>query len=361
MEKSKSIQALRAIAFLGIFLAHAGSVISWPNLSVSVFFMLSGYLLTGNYIDKAPEVTFKSCFTFSYKRIKKLYPIHLITMFLAAALIIAKALKHGDLSGEIPGLIRNVILNIFLVQSWWPDVNVGIALNGVAWFLSAAAFLYFIFPVMLKFLKNSGKTVLAVTGVIFIALQVGSCFLVYRLGSLYRPDEFMNIYNWFCYIFPLFRVGDFFFGGLLYIFTAKHKENNNVAAAGIIEFIVIAAVIAISVLLKAESRFNNAPFWNGTTIYMLMAIGLVFIFAENKGIFTKILTNPVTVWIGDLTPVAFLIHFVVTQYVGNAIYFFDFNLSRIAWIFIYVFEFIISLLISKLLYLIMKKIPRKSN
>lgn len=40
-----SLQALRAIAFLGIFLSHTNCFIQWPWLGVSTFFVLSGFLM----------------------------------------------------------------------------------------------------------------------------------------------------------------------------------------------------------------------------------------------------------------------------------------------------------------------------
>ena len=43
--KIMSLQALRALAFLGIFLSHTNCYIQWPWLGVSTFFVLSGFLM----------------------------------------------------------------------------------------------------------------------------------------------------------------------------------------------------------------------------------------------------------------------------------------------------------------------------
>ena len=43
--KIESIQALRALAFLGIFFAHSHFFISWSALGVCVFFVMSGFAL----------------------------------------------------------------------------------------------------------------------------------------------------------------------------------------------------------------------------------------------------------------------------------------------------------------------------
>ena len=50
-KKIDSLQALRAIAFFGIFISHCG-LIDFGKLGVSVFFIMSGFLMFYNYEDK---------------------------------------------------------------------------------------------------------------------------------------------------------------------------------------------------------------------------------------------------------------------------------------------------------------------
>lgn len=49
--KIQSIVALRAFAFIGIFLLHAGCSINWSNFGVAIFFILSGFLLALNHME----------------------------------------------------------------------------------------------------------------------------------------------------------------------------------------------------------------------------------------------------------------------------------------------------------------------
>lgn len=46
--KIESLQAMRGLAFIGVFLAHAGCKFEWAALSVTVFMTLSGFLLMRN-------------------------------------------------------------------------------------------------------------------------------------------------------------------------------------------------------------------------------------------------------------------------------------------------------------------------
>lgn len=83
-KKLPSLQPLRAIAFIGIFFLHAGALVNWSSLAVSTFFVLSGFLMVYTYIDRDIDLTLKGCFCFALSKIKKLYPLHILMLLLAA-------------------------------------------------------------------------------------------------------------------------------------------------------------------------------------------------------------------------------------------------------------------------------------
>ena len=85
-KRIESLQALRTLAFLGIFFVHSGFFISWSNLGVSVFYVMSGFLMIYTYGERAFDITIKNNLVFSVNKIKKLYPLHIITMICAAIL-----------------------------------------------------------------------------------------------------------------------------------------------------------------------------------------------------------------------------------------------------------------------------------
>ena len=110
----ESLQALRAIAFIGIFLSHAGAPIKWI-LGVSIFFVLSGFLLNYKHSDELLDYSPKGMFKFSIDRIKKLYPLHIITMICAIVLEIVTLIQRGLTIKAIIFLIGKTVLNIFLL------------------------------------------------------------------------------------------------------------------------------------------------------------------------------------------------------------------------------------------------------
>lgn len=78
------IQALRGIAFLGVFLSHTG--LKWfgaaGHWGVSVFLVLSGFLMFVSYSDndRIKRISIRDNIAFSWRKIKKLYPLHICTM-----------------------------------------------------------------------------------------------------------------------------------------------------------------------------------------------------------------------------------------------------------------------------------------
>lgn len=146
-----ALQGLRAVAFISIFISHTGignlgCLGAW---GVSVFFVLSGFLMIYSYFPKENAPCFG--FGFAWGKIKKLYPLHIVTMIFAAvyAIYIGTPLKKT---------LLDVLIHSLLIQMWIPNTKYYTTLNGPAWYLCASFFMYLCFPLMLKiFKKNFSK------------------------------------------------------------------------------------------------------------------------------------------------------------------------------------------------------------
>lgn len=144
----ESLQTVRALAFLGIFASHCG-VTKLGNWGVSVFFILSGFLMVYSYYNKPLNTSFKSCLAFSLKKIKKLYPLHIL-MMLTALVFVAHSLILDYSVKRVILYLGQTVLNVLLLQTWVPSESVYFSLNGVAWYLSVCLFIYACFPPILK-------------------------------------------------------------------------------------------------------------------------------------------------------------------------------------------------------------------
>lgn len=349
----KSIQALRALAFLGIFFLHADFVISWSDLGVSIFYVLSGFLMTRTYENQEMDLSVRGRLRFSVNKIKKLYPLHIITMIFAIILSAVLLVAHGDGIKAYIGLLGNTVLHVFLLQSWVPQLSVNVSLNGVAWYLSATLFLYFMFPHIVSYIRKKRDKFLIIICLAILCIQILSC-----IPWIYFADESGFVYIWFMYCFPVFRLGDFFIGCCL---GRIYRKNTFGGKGVVLQYTIMEiAATAVTVLVfwwLGQNHHDSiilTAFHNWTTLYIPLAVIWVYLFTENKGIITILLSGRLLVGLGNISGPIFLIHYVVILYMNNMLNFFDIKLSKLQQAGAAVLELGVSILAS-LIYIAMEK------
>lgn len=124
--KITSLQIIRAFAFLGIFLSHSGlSAFSGCGVcGVSIFFILSGFLMFYSYgfTNRINSINIRANIIFGLRKIKNLYPLHLLTLILAIPFSIY---GYSALSG-ITRYVKPMLVfftNLTLLQSWLPNTE----------------------------------------------------------------------------------------------------------------------------------------------------------------------------------------------------------------------------------------------
>lgn len=323
-QKIDSLQALRAFAFLGIFFRHAHFYIKWPGLGVSLFFVMSGFLMMYRYNDRDLNSSLKGNIRFAIQKIKKLYPLHIITMLFIIVLNVELMIRNGITLRTILELVGKVFLNITLMQTWFPNSNVNVSLNGVAWYLSVMLFLYFVFPYVQVYIKKSRLYKLCVICVLLLILQVISCIPFICLIGSGNP-----IYIWYMYCFPIFRVVEFFIGCVLAkLYLERNIKDIKASTALICE--ILAVVLTILGFLWMKMIQKNVLFLalqNWTTVWIPLAAIWIVLFAVNKGIITRLFVNKVFIYIGNISAYNFLIHYVVIQYAHRIIQLWKINVS----------------------------------
>lgn len=297
-----SIQALRFLACLCIFTHHC-YITEYVYWGVSVFIVLSGFLMYLNYAQRAAlSLSPGACLRFSVKKLRRLYALHVLAMLPILALEIYTKQEPAHILCESAA-------SLLLVQAWSPEY--AFSLNGVAWYLSVALFLYFAFPYILHLVKRLRRRTgaYAALGAVFAAqLAIGLaaaplCRLVY--GGI--DGGFMR---WFGYVFPPVRCLDFAAGCILgRIFVSRHEEKRVSRAAVGARELGCAVLIAAAIFLfrrcsAVEALGAIAP----AALFLPFACALVYLFADGKGVFPRMLTNRVTVFLGNISAAFFLIH-----------------------------------------------------
>lgn len=304
--RNNAFQGLRAIAFLGIFISHAeignfGYLGAW---GVSVFLVLSGFLMMYNYFPK--DIKLKSGFCFAIDKISKLYILHIISTLLYAAYIIYTG-------GSLKRTIINIILHSLLIQAWIPNIKYSSTLNVPAWYLCVSFFTYMIFPyILIMFKQNfSKKKAISFISIIFI-FEILLSILSFLLNNHDNSVWFST--QWLTYYFPIVRAFDFLAGCCLgYLFLLKKEHNKNHLYE-----IFIFILIALSMVIYAHATLEMRAF-KFTLLFLPSSLCLIWLIAADNGILSKLLSQKPLVWLGNISTYTFLIHGVVIRY-GNAIF-----------------------------------------
>ena len=297
------LQILRAIAFLEIFLGHCGVGFFTGAFGVSIFIVLSGFCMAVNYLPKAdsislsPVVNVKS----AVGKIKKLYGLHLV--MLGVAFLLAKMPSSAE-------AMKRLVLNVLLVQSLSPYSADFFSYNGVAWYLSAYLFICMMAPYVIKLVaKCKDKKCIYVLAAAIYGVMVAAGYLAIR-RPLAMGDNFAF---WFTYIFPGYRILEFALGGILgWIYlNGKECEKTSKVWMTVAELLAVCAFLAvIKVFHKMEGVYDGLCY---TALFTPVSIYLVDVFAKSRGWCMKVLNNPVTIWIGNISSYTFLIHQMVIR------------------------------------------------
>ena len=323
MGKINQIQALRGIAFLGVFLSHTG--LKWfgaaGHWGVSVFLVLSGFLMFVSYSgnSRIERISIRDNIAFSWRKIQRLYPLHICTM---VAMMLFAFIGGAQTPWKL--LILKVGINVAMLQEWLPIKNVSI--NGVSWYLAAAALCYFIFPFVLNFIskiRNRATVTYMIVGIYFA--QIISSYLLSFLPNVNGGNIFLsNMSEWAIYFFPPMRVLDFLIGccaGCLYI----NRDQSRQLQKKIELFVVAEIVLANFFCVMYETHITNVMgeangsylWWTYSIPFTLSSAVLIYLLMNKQSTLGNVITNRITVLLGDISGVAFLIHYVVFQYIKS--------------------------------------------
>lgn len=246
------------------------------NIAVSYFFVLSGFVMILSSSGKR-NISF---FPFIKRRLARLYPIYVLALLLTIGLLI-------DLQ-EISW--NNFFLNLFLIQSWFP--NKALTLNYPGWSLSNEMFFYALFPFLLSSLyRRLRPWIVTVVVVLFwISSQVLFQFLVI---------EYSWMVKYWHYI-PILHLNEFLLGSLAGLYFLQKKDGMKKNKALWIFFLLFLLVLA----LKLSVDYHNG------LLAPLFAIFLVVLSLDN-GWVSRFSQNKLCVFLGDISYSVYILQFPV--------------------------------------------------
>lgn len=127
-------------------------------LFVELFFMLSGFGMMRGYSERIKNGKL-GFINYIFKRIKKIYPLHFITLVYVVVLELVYYSTHNTYWIYFDINLKSIALNLFLLQDGYFNnsyFKIGTHINGPAWTISEIFLLYCIFYVVRKCMKNNG-------------------------------------------------------------------------------------------------------------------------------------------------------------------------------------------------------------
>jgi peptidoglycan/LPS O-acetylase OafA/YrhL len=178
-----SLDGMRTIAFLLVFLSHSGAHNIVPGgFGVTVFFFLSGYLITTllrREYEKNQFINFKH---FYLRRIVRIWPAFYLVLFLGAILTLTGVLE-GEM--QLPGFLSQVLHYYNYYEAFVSTSGIAPG-TGVYWSLAVEEHFYCLFPFLyislLKRRVSPQRQRLIIWG-ICLAILIWRCVLVFGMGA----------------------------------------------------------------------------------------------------------------------------------------------------------------------------------
>jgi len=178
-----SLDGIRALSFMDVFLAHGGVPYVPGGFGVTVFFFLSGYLIT-TLLRKEVESTGRVSFKLFYlRRVLRILPPFYLVLCLALLCALV-GLLPGPLS--VPGFVAQALhySNSWVVWHGWDGLIGG---TGPYWSLAVEEHFYLLFPalyVLLIRLRLSGRSQQAVLFALCGVVVAWRCWIVFHDGNI---------------------------------------------------------------------------------------------------------------------------------------------------------------------------------
>lgn len=291
------IQGLRAVAVLLVFFFHLNAnLLSGGFVGVDVFFVISGYLISGIILHKKEQNKFQfvDFYISRFKRILPAYLIFLLVTFLGAIMLY--------LPSDILG-VRNGVFwsSIFYSNKYLSTLDTYFGMSSQenpllhTWTLAIEMQFYFLLPILLFFIKNK-KHLNYVIFLITIVL-LGYSFV----NSTYLYNKEMMYFS-----LPA-RIPEFLIGTLL-VMNQEKIQNATKGGRNIISIVSIITILISAVFFNGNTNFPGL--W-----VLLPCLGAAFLLIDTEGVVSKFLSNKFLVHIGELSYSIYLWHWPVMVFI----------------------------------------------
>lgn len=312
----KALTGLRIFAALWVVLFHfrfmlrdaapavteaLSPVLNYGAQGVDLFFILSGFVLAWNYLDRmGPTWSARATLHFLWLRLARVWPVYLVTMHLAALWVIF-TLNVGHVpSEEVHRLTAiNYLRQILLVQLWFQPFFDDSSWDGPAWSISAEWLAYLLFGVLalVIFRMTLVSRTRSLLVMAFIISLTPVLFLAAN-GQLYTP------WSWLPRIITEFTAGALA-GAAVRRLQPSEKTRRR---AGYLSVAVAAGIVGLLYLFAAYPlRSIREP---GGLVDVLF-VPLIVALAIGAGSLPSLLSTRLLVYCGQISFGLYMVHEIV--------------------------------------------------